>query len=83
VTQPNNDRRDDPDAQGLPPDIELPEPVTYRRNQLLARLVVSLVGLGLLLLLLAGEPDSRVVQFCVAAVSIVAVFHLVRWLKAR
>ncbi|MCE9590927.1 MAG: hypothetical protein K8S99_10425 [Planctomycetes bacterium] len=75
---------DDPDAAGLPPGVELPDPVRYRADQLRGLLLSNVVALAVLLVLVALMPNFRALPAgCATVVAVVAVFNLLRWLDAR
>jgi len=78
----------DPDTQGLAPDVRLPEANRYRRDQWFARLMVCLVGLLVLAgMTLASEDYRRVYLGCTLAVGVATIYSMSRfvlaWRKAR
>lgn len=75
---------DDPEAQGLPAHVKLPEVYAFKRDQLRARLFVSLVVLALLgLLTWFSETYRMLYGVCTAAAAIAVVVLIVRYLLAR
>lgn len=78
-------RPDDPDAAGLPPNVELPEPRAFRRDQLRALAASNAAGL-MIILICAGISSGRAVrllQILAALLAVLLVVNTARWLLAR
>jgi hypothetical protein len=75
----------DPDWEGLPPGVVLPERRLYARKQLWALLVFNAIALAVMLVFLWGASrQSRVVvAVCTAAVGALVVVNAVRWWRLR
>jgi hypothetical protein len=73
----------DPDAEGLPIDVALPDRASFGRGQAWAFMIVSLVGFVLLLLWWWWQPDQRFVLYLAMAVAAACVFNVARWLLNR
>jgi len=74
----------DPDQQGLPPDVVLPDAARYRRDQWFARFIVCLAGLLILLVITWGMEDHRrVLAGCIAAVGLAAIYSFIHYVLAR
>jgi hypothetical protein len=74
----------DPDAQGLPPGVELPPAGPYRRDQLWALVVTNAVGLVIVAALWKLAPQyPRALVVCTFFVALFFVINLMRWLAAR
>lgn len=75
---------DDPDGQGLPPNVILPDANAFKRDQLRARLLVSLVALGVLGVIVFLSDEHRTLYSLCAGGAALAVLVLgVRYMVAR
>lgn len=75
---------DDPDAQGLPPHVILPESNAFKRDQLRARLLVSLVALVVLAAIFWASDENRMTAgLCASGAGLAVVVLGVRYAIAR
>lgn len=74
----------DPDAHGLPPDVIMPEANAFKRDQLRARLLVSLVALAVLGIIVWASDEHRLTYgLCTAGVGLAVAVLGVRYALAR
>lgn len=75
---------DDPDAQGLPSHVFLPEAHAFKRDQLRARLLVSFGALVVLCILVVVSKEYRVMySLCAGGVAMAVLVLAVRYFIAR
>ncbi|MCX5658863.1 MAG: hypothetical protein NTW19_03980 [Planctomycetota bacterium] len=79
------DRDADPDAEGLPPTIKLPDRLAFARDQHLARVASNGIGLVVLLLLWLVVPGRypKLLLFLALLMGTLLLSNLLRWRIAR
>jgi hypothetical protein len=79
------DEGNDPETEGLPPQVKLPDRQSYRRGQIWARLIVCLAGLALLTVIYftMNPADRTLVLICIVLVAAAAVVQVVRYVADR
>lgn len=74
----------DPDAQGLPPHVVLPEAHAFMRDQLRARLLVSLAALAVLgVIVWASDEYRQMYTLCAGGAALAVLVLGVRYIIAR